>query len=470
MPPNRRLLAELESHNKVSTISEKAALYAPATGKRDRRKPTRFVAQPQNDEQVGRAVTRYSLVSLSGGRRKRKKGGNDDGQTPHQNRLVDEVESQKQLSRVRELAELRNRSRFKGKDRQTLWNVAKHARGEIAAHEIEETVRIGSISNMEETPLPLGEAISSSISDNNIGTNEIKEGYKIRKAFTFWYEGQVISEKPEWRYCNVENQDFEMWKVRYIDNDEEELTREHLEECHANYVASRKPQLEQKAGTSTTATSPICTSHPEDIDCYNEAFLDLCNRVGFTHQEVRIVLSEMKRPYCLNTAVQRIIKRKDDTGRARHMQRRELRMLELFAGDAVVSEAFHRYSSFWRTRSIDNNPTSRATDRVDFMKLTWNNIGTVPDFVWISLPYFTCGKQRSPKDDQFAKTPEALEQDRYLARVAWFLEWAKKKKGHMIAVIENPVEWLSDKPIMKTIVDKMNFHPHDCQLLCVWSK
>lgn len=29
----------------------------------------------------------------------------------------------------------------------------------------------------------------------------------------------------------------------------------------------------------------------------------------------------------------------------------------------------------------------------------------------------------------------------------------------MIAVIENPVEWLSDKPIMKTIVDKMNFHP-----------
>jgi len=322
-------------------------------------------------------------------------------------------------------------------------------------------VNIASNVDNEEIHTPRDKSINSSINNNR--DKEIKEGYKIRKAFTFWYDGQVVSAKPEWRHCNIENEDFEMWKVRYMDNDEEELTREQLEEYHANYVASVNPKLEVIAPASTTSTTPICTSRLDDIDCYIKAFTDLCNRVGFTEQEVRIVLSELKQPYCLNTAVQRIIRRKDDSGRVKHFQRRELRMLELFAGDAVISEAFHRYSSFWRTRSIDNNPASRATDKIDFMKLKWSNIGTVPDFVWISPPSFTYSflagaKHRSSKHDQFAKSREALAQDRYLARVSWFLEWAKKKKDHMIIVIENPVGWLSEMLLMKRIVEKMALH------------
>ena len=138
-------------------------------------------------------------------------------------------------------------------------------------------------------------------------------------------------------------------------------------------------------------------------------------------------------------------------------------MLELIAGEGVVSEAFYRYGSFWRTRSIGNDPKSRATDRVDFMELKWNNIGAPPDFVWISPPccahsFLAGGKHRAPRKDRFAKSPEALQQDRFLARISWFLEWVKTKKDHVIVVIENPVGWLAEMPMMKTIVGKIGLH------------
>lgn len=132
-------------------------------------------------------------------------------------------------------------------------------------------------------------------------------------------------------------------------------------------------------------------------------------------------------------------------------------MLELFAGEAVVSNAFHHYGSFWRTRSIDNDPKSRATDRVDFLKLKWNNIGVLPDFIWISPPCFTYSCW---EEDRLANIPEAIQQDRrFTARIAWFLELAKKKKDHLIFVIENPVGWSGEAPMVKTIIGKkMELH------------
>ncbi|VEU35107.1 unnamed protein product [Pseudo-nitzschia multistriata] len=146
--------------------------------------------------------------------------------------------------------------------------------------------------------------------------------------------------------------------------------------------------------------------------------------------------------------------------RFKNSQRRELRMLEFFAGKAVVSEALHNYGSYWRTRSIDKDPNSRATDKIDFMKVRWKNIGKLPDFIWITLPCFTHsflarGDNRSTKENWFAKAPEALWQDRFLARMSWFLEWVKKKNDHVIFVIENPTGWMGEMAMIKTIVGKM---------------
>lgn len=66
---------------------------------------------------------------------------------------------------------------------------------------------------------------------------------------------------------------------------------------------------------------------------------------------------------------------------------RQLCSLELFSGCGIISQEFAERK--WKVRSIDNDPRSYATDKVDIMKMTFENIGMVPDFIWASPPCFT---------------------------------------------------------------------------------
>ena len=66
---------------------------------------------------------------------------------------------------------------------------------------------------------------------------------------------------------------------------------------------------------------------------------------------------------------------------------RQLCALELFSGCGMVTQEFANRR--WRVRSIDNSPTSYATDKVDIMKIKYQDIGMVPDFIWASPPCFT---------------------------------------------------------------------------------
>lgn len=83
--------------------------------------------------------------------------------------------------------------------------------------------------------------------------------------------------------------------------------------------------------------------------------------------------------------------------RSHPVRGRELCALELFCGCNIVSQEFAEHK--WRVRSIDNCPKSYATDQVDIMKLKYEDIGFVPDFIWASPPCFTysnmAGKQHS---------------------------------------------------------------------------
>ena len=65
---------------------------------------------------------------------------------------------------------------------------------------------------------------------------------------------------------------------------------------------------------------------------------------------------------------------------------RQMCMLELFSGCSIVSQKFHELG--WRIRSVDNDTSSNATDKVDIMKLRFEDIGMVPDFIWASRKFW----------------------------------------------------------------------------------
>lgn len=66
---------------------------------------------------------------------------------------------------------------------------------------------------------------------------------------------------------------------------------------------------------------------------------------------------------------------------------RQLCALELFSGCGMLTQEFANRK--WRVRSFDNSPTSYATDKSDIMKMRFEDLGKVPDFMWASPPCFT---------------------------------------------------------------------------------
>lgn len=136
---------------------------------------------------------------------------------------------------------------------------------------------------------------------------------------------------------------------------------------------------------------------------------------------------------------------------------RELYALELFSGCSIVSQEFARMR--FRVRSIDIDLSSNASDKVDIMKLTFDNIGNVPDVIWASPPCRTYsnlagGTHNNPKAGEYEKTEVGRLHAQWLAQLIAFLRWTKEHNENFIVVIENPVGLLSKMPLMQEMVQK----------------
>ena len=97
------------------------------------------------------------------------------------------------------------------------------------------------------------------------------------------------------------------------------------------------------------------------------------------------------------------------------------------------------------------------------MKLTYDNLGFVPDFVWASPPCTTYslmagGTHNNPKEGLYEKTDTAREHAVWFTQLFNFLRWTKEHKEHSIFVIENPVGLLQNMPLMKEMEKEFGLH------------
>lgn len=160
---------------------------------------------------------------------------------------------------------------------------------------------------------------------------------------------------------------------------------------------------------------------------------------------------------------------------------RQLVALELFSGCGIVTQEFAERK--WLVRSVDNSETSHATDKVDIMDIAIPEAvalqlpgdiatdkdlydffgGCIPDFIWASLPCFTYsmlagGTHRHVRNGEFEKTPQAHEQNALFVQMVKIILWAKRKRPHLIVVIENPRGYLTKMPMMKEFKETMGLH------------
>ena len=272
---------------------------------------------------------------------------------------------------------------------------------------------------------------------------EVKKGLQFRKEFS--HIGTVISKESQLIYDEEENEDLIHWKVKYDDGDIEDILeselKKHVQKTATEYLKEMDDELSNTAVDSRDQNNHTYTGDPTAVENYKLAKQDLIRRLGLSEEEVVTALDTMTVPYCLNTAVKKIMDARDDKDTSHSLLPlgRKLYAVEVFCGCAIVSNEFvHRK---WRVRALDNDPNSRATHQVDFMNFTWASIMNVPDFIWLSPPCFTYsklagGKHRDCNNGNYSKTPEAREHDRMLSRILWMLKFMIKKKPHMIIMIE----------------------------------
>ena len=158
--------------------------------------------------------------------------------------------------------------------------------------------------------------------------------------------------------------------------------------------------------------------------------------------------------------------------------------MEFFSGCGVVSQEMSRHQ--FLVKSFDIDPMANATHKVDIMKLQYGDLGMVPDFIWASPPCFTYSllsgmfgmdascydygfkislvltcfphlgsDHRNPSNGEFEISPQAHENNFYLARLFYILKWARNKHKHVIICIENPVGLLQKMPLMEQMVDEL---------------
>ena len=123
-------------------------------------------------------------------------------------RSIDDLKFLFQVSKDRNKEDLREKVICKRERRQTQLFVAKPSNDEpIDGRSTWNASSIGSRFTTKEILLALRDSKdNNSYDDGDI----IKKGYKIRKAFKLWYDGRIISDKPRWKHCSIENEDFEV--------------------------------------------------------------------------------------------------------------------------------------------------------------------------------------------------------------------------------------------------------------------
>lgn len=112
-----------------------------------------------------------------------------------------------------------------------------------------------------------------------------------------------------------------------------------------------------------------------------------------------------------------------------------------------MSEQFRELQ--WKVDSIDCNPNSNATIIMDIRNLTLQNLSSVPDVLWASIPCITFSKMNGGKDhdpSDWNKSSRSREHDEYLLKTFALMNEAKWHHEHLIVVIENPVGKLRNAP------------------------
>ena len=140
---------------------------------------------------------------------------------------------------------------------------------------------------------------------------------------------------------------------------------------------------------------------------------------------------------------------------------RYLCSLELFCGQGIITQEF--CGRQWLVKSIDSDPKSYATNVIDIMKATYDDIGYVPDFIWASPPCQTCsnlggGMHRCASSGEFEKTQEAHDHNYLFTQMMYIIKWAKAKNPHLIVVIENPQGQMAKMPLMIEFMRSFNLY------------
>jgi len=140
---------------------------------------------------------------------------------------------------------------------------------------------------------------------------------------------------------------------------------------------------------------------------------------------------------------------------------RYLCSLELFCGQGIITQEFCERK--WLVKSIDSDPKSYATNVIDIMKATYDDIGYVPDFIWASPPCQTCsnlggGMHRCASSGEFEKTQEAHDHNYLFTQMMYIIKWAKAKNPHVIIVIENPQGQMAKMPLMIEFMRSLNLY------------
>ena len=118
----------------------------------------------------------------------------------------------------------------------------------------------------------------------------------------------------------------------------------------------------------------------------------------------------------------------------------------------------------WRVESIDIDPLSNATKKMNIMDFDpERHLKVVPDFAWMSPDCSTyshaAGRHhRNPKRGELETSRKAGEHNMYLTKITQFLRWGLPKHRHMIFVIENPLGYLKDMPLMKKLVKELRLY------------
>jgi len=154
---------------------------------------------------------------------------------------------------------------------------------------------------------------------------------------------------------------------------------------------------------------------------------------------------------------------------------RRFGVLELFAGNCEVSNAF--YHQEWDTASHDIDPNSSATIKGDILSLDPETLPFVPDFIWASPPCETYSSEYHRSLNELDRSPVARLHNLIFMKMVQIFTWAKQHP-HLIICIETSGN-IHEMPLMKefirhfglyhVIIDYSAFEGNEKKSVQLWS-